>query len=138
MKQSLLFLLSFYIIQASFGQHWQPLYLNETLNYQPSTDPDEIIGIYAGDLSNSSDSSDVRIVLDTDSLDDCNCETSCFLLKAGHFQSSISYLANGVVAFQNPDTFYIHTRANLGEAWVFKRSEERRVGKECRTQTYSS
>src|SRR5690606_7550838 len=103
-----------------FGQHWQPIYLNETLNYQSSTNPDEIIGTYAGDLSNSSDSSDVRIVLDTDSLDACLCETSCFLLKAGHFQSSISYLANGVVAFQNPDTCYIHTRANLGEAWVFK------------------
>ncbi len=120
MRTSILLIFSFFLTVAALGQDWQPIYLNETLNYQSAANSDQPIGIFASDLSNFSDSSNVRIVLDTDTSNECSCETTCFLLKAGYLQSYIAYLENGVVAFQNPDTFYIHTQANLGDSWVFK------------------
>ncbi|NEN22530.1 T9SS type A sorting domain-containing protein [Cryomorpha ignava] len=120
MKLSILILISLFAAQAVVGQDWQPIYLNETLNYQSSASPDEPIGVFASDLSENADSSDVRLTLDTDTLDECDCESICFRLKADFLQSSLAYLSGGVLVFQNPDTFYIHTQANTGDSWVFE------------------
>ena len=119
MKQSVLFILFLFFVQATFGQDWQPIYLGETLNYMSSANPDEPIGVFASDLSINNDSSDVRLVLDADSLDECSCEPTCFRLRAGFMQNRITYSPSGVIAFQNPDTFYFHTQANTGDSWVF-------------------
>lgn len=113
-----------FFAQLVFAQDWQPIYLNETLNYHSSAVPDEPFGIFASDLSQYADSSDVRIVLNADTIDECLCGPPCFRLRADFIQSRIIYMDNGIVVFQNPDTFYIHTKANIGDAWVFKNDSE--------------
>lgn len=120
MKQAILFLISIFAAQAAVAQNWQPIYLNETLNYQSSANPDEPIGVFASDLSENGDSTLVRITLNTDTLDECDCEFNCYRLKADFLQSSLAYLPDGVIAFHNPDTFYIHTQANFGDSWIFQ------------------
>ena len=113
-------ILFLFTLHASFGQDWQPIYLNETLNYQSSTNPDEPFGVFASDLSVASDLSAVRLALNAEPIDTCDCEASCRRLTADFLQSRVVYLPDNVVSFQNPDTFYFHIQSGLGDSWLFR------------------
>lgn len=120
MKQFVLFLLCFSGVHVCMAQTWQPIYLNETLNYQSSANPTVLIGVFAADLSEAGDSSDVRLTLDVDTLENCNCSPFCLQLKTDFLENQIAYPGNGVVSFQNPDTFFIQTNANIGDSWAYQ------------------
>ena len=118
------FLLLFFA-QLVFGQDWQPIYLNETIYYTSSLDTEESFGVFAADLSFESDSSDVKITLNVDTVETCPCiQNVCRLIKANFLQSKIVYSDSGVVVFQNPDTLTFHTLAQIDDSWLFKNNDE--------------
>src|SRR5690554_622375 len=125
MKAFLSSFLLLFFAQVVFGQDWQPIYLNETIYYTSSLDPEETFGIFAADLSFESDSSDVKIALNVDTVETCSCyQSDCRILKANFLQNKIVYSDSGVVVFQNPDTLIFHTHAHTGESWIFKNDDE--------------
>src|SRR5690606_3198486 len=53
------------------------------------------------------------------------CVTSniCKIATSSFLQEYADFMPGGVVEFQNPDTFQIHSLAQLGESWIFKTDE---------------
>jgi hypothetical protein len=112
------------------AQNWEPVYFSETANfdvdgqvngtflylYPFSADGDTITGRFLPNL-NGEASCNSGIETGCVTSNNCKVATSSFL------QEYAVFMPGGVVEFQNPDTFQIHSLAQLGESWIFKTDE---------------
>jgi hypothetical protein len=122
-----LFLLPFQFIQA---QNWEPVYFSETAKFDVD-EQDNGVYLYLYPFSTDGDTITGRFLPNLNDEASCNsgietgCVTSnfCKVAISSFLQEYAVFMPGGVVEFQNPDTFQIHSLAQFGESWIFKTDE---------------
>jgi len=114
----------------SQAQNWEPVYFSETANFAMDGQ-DNASFLYMYHFSADGDTITGRFLPNLNGEASCNsgietgCVTSniCKVATSSFLQEYAVFMPGGVVEFQNPDTFQIHSLAQLGDSWIFKTDE---------------
>lgn len=112
------------------AQNWEPVYFSETARY--AQDGQEIESfLYLYPFAVNADTTTGRFLpnlnaeapCEAGSLVGCVNSNNCKVATMPFLQEFAVFLPDGVIEFQNPDTFKIRYYAQLGESWIFKTNE---------------
>lgn len=121
MKSIILFVCALLLANAQFAQNWSPINTEETFYY--NSGGEELTGIRVDSVtvidSETSWYTNLLVELQPDlEFNPILCsefDAEGAVMRAGFMQFEILSLEAGVYKFQNPDTFEIHTQAELGQ-----------------------
>jgi hypothetical protein len=124
------FCLTIFLSSKIVAQNWEPVYVSETANFDLDGQVSETF-LYLYPFSTNGDTIIGRFLPNLNEEAPCNsgiengCVTSniCKVATSSFLQEYAVFMPGGVVEFQNPDTFQIHSLAHLGESWIFKTDE---------------
>ncbi len=108
------------------AQNWEPVYFSEAANYTIAGADSETF-FYLYPFAEEGETITGRFLPNLNAEVPCvsggenpwSCTDSCKVATNPFLQEYAVFLPDGMVEFQNPDTFRIYCHAQVGEGWIF-------------------